>query len=253
MTTSLAGAVALITGASSGIGAATARTLAAEGATVAIAARRRDRLDDIAEAIRSEGGRAIVLGADITDLAQARGVVDQTVAEAGRLDIVVNNAGVMLLGPATEAPLEEWERMVDLNLSALLHVTHAALPHLIEAADGERKVADLVNISSVAGRRTRAGSAVYNLTKFGVGAVSESLREELSPHHVRVSVVEPGAVATELSSHVRDGVREQVQKRFEGIERLEADDIADTIRFIVTRSAHVAINEVLIRPTEQAS
>jgi NADP-dependent 3-hydroxy acid dehydrogenase YdfG len=253
MTTSLAGAVALITGASSGIGAATARTLAAEGATVAIAARRRDRLDDLAEAIRSEGGRAIVLGADITDLAQARGVVDQTVAEAGRLDIVVNNAGVMLLGPATEAPLEEWERMVDLNLSALLHVTHAALPHLIEAADGERKVADLVNISSVAGRRTRAGSAVYNLTKFGVGAVSESLREELSPHHVRVSVVEPGAVATELSSHVRDGVREQVQKRFEGIERLEADDIADTIRFIVTRSAHVAINEVLIRPTEQAS
>jgi NADP-dependent 3-hydroxy acid dehydrogenase YdfG len=253
MSTTLAGTVALITGASSGIGAATARALAAEGATVAVAARRKDRLDELAEAIRSDGGRAIVLGADITDPEEARGIVDHTVAEAGRLDIVVNNAGVMLLGPAVDAPLEEWERMVDLNVGALLHVTHAALPHLIDAAGGERKVADLVNISSVAGRRTRAGSAVYNLTKFGVSAVSESLREELSPHHVRVSVVEPGAVATELSSHVRDGVREQVQQRFEGIERLQADDIADTIRFIVTRAAHVAINEVLIRPTAQAS
>src|SRR6478735_8548096 len=159
--TDLRDTVALVTGASSGIGEATALTLAALGSTVAIAARRGDRLDDLAARITADGGRAVRLEADITDPDRAAGVVAQTVEEAGRLDIVVNNAGVMLLGPALDAPLEEWDRMVDLNLRALLHVTKAALPHLVAAAaDGPRGVADLVNISSVAGRRTRAGSGV---------------------------------------------------------------------------------------------
>ena len=179
-------------------------------------------------------------------------MVAQTVDELGRLDVVVNNAGVMLLGPIVDAPVEEWERMVALNLQGLLYVAHAALPHLLDAArDDPRHVADLVNISSVAGRIARSGSGVYNLTKHGVGAFSESLRQEVTRRHVRVSVVEPGAVETELTDHLRDEIRASLADRLTGMERMHADDIADAIAYVVTRPRHVAINEVLIRPTEQ--
>jgi NADP-dependent 3-hydroxy acid dehydrogenase YdfG len=158
----------------------------------------------------------------------------------------------MLLGPVVDAPLEEWERMVDLNIKGLLYVAHAALPHLLSAADSDpRRVADLVNISSVAGRVARSGSGVYNATKHAVGAFSEALRQEVTGRHVRVSLVEPGAVATELGSHNRPEIQEQMKKRFGGIERMIAEDIAETIEFIVTRPRRVAVNEVLIRPTEQ--
>ena len=243
----LDGTVALVTGASSGIGEATARALAAQGAKVALAARRKDRLDALAAEI---GGLAIE--ADVTDREQAIAAVERTASELDRLDTVINNAGVMLLGPAVGAPAEEWDRMVALNVGAVLHVAHAALPHLIAAAEaGPRHVADLVNISSVAGRRATAGSAVYNLTKFGVGAFSESLRQELASRHVRVSLVEPGAVDTELPLHLRAEIREQAAERFRGVERLEAADIADAIAYIVTRPRHVSVNEMLIRPTEQ--
>jgi NADP-dependent 3-hydroxy acid dehydrogenase YdfG len=251
MTTSLQGSVALITGASSGIGWATARRLAAEGAIVAIAARRDDRLKELEAEIAGAGGRAHVLPADITEPDQARGIVDATVAELGGLDIVVNNAGVMLLGPAADAPLEEWDRMVDLNVKALLHVTHAALPHLLASAQGDRGVADLVNVSSVAGRVARLGSGVYNATKWGVGAVSESLRQEFAGRHLRVALVEPGAVDTELATHIRKEIRAAAVQRFAKIERLQAADIADAVHYIVTRPRHAAVNEILIRPTEQ--
>ena len=178
--------------------------------------------------------------------------MERTVEELGRLDTVINNAGVMLLGPIVDAPIEEWERMVHLNLLGLLYTAHAALPHLLEAAQGEpRRVADLVNISSVAGRVAREGSGVYNLTKHGVGAFSESLRQEVTGRHVRVSLVEPGAVATELTDHLRPEIAEQVMQRFGHIERLESEDIADAITYIVTRPRRMAINEVLVRPTEQ--
>ncbi|MGO8947693.1 MAG: SDR family NAD(P)-dependent oxidoreductase [Ktedonobacterales bacterium] len=248
----LNGTVALITGASSGIGEATARALAAQGATVAIAARRRDRLDQLAAAIEGEGGKALVIETDVTDKAQAQAAVEQAVTELGRLDTIINNAGVMLLGPAVGAPLEEWDRMVALNLEGALYVAHAALPHLLSAAqDSPRQVADLINISSVAGRVSRNGSSVYAATKFGVVAFSESLRQELAGRHVRVSVVEPGAVTTELTSHLRQEVREQSMQRFAGVERLQAEDIADVITYIVTRPRRMAINEVLVRPTEQ--
>jgi NADP-dependent 3-hydroxy acid dehydrogenase YdfG len=248
----LDGTVALVTGASSGIGAASARALASQGATVAIAARRKDRLDELARDIQDGGGRALAIETDVTDQAQAKAAVRRTVEELGRLDTVVNNAGVMLLGPILDAPTEEWDRMIALNLQGLLYVAHAALPHLLKAADGEpRQVADLVNISSVAGRTARSGSGVYNLTKHGVGAFSESARQELTGRHVRVSLVEPGAVDTELSDHVREDVREQMMKRFGDIERLAAEDIADAIAYIVTRPRRVAVNELLIRPTEQ--
>jgi NADP-dependent 3-hydroxy acid dehydrogenase YdfG len=252
MTERLDGTVALVTGASSGIGEATARELARRGAAVAIAARRKDRLDALAQEIEAAGGEALAIQTDVTDQEQARALVARTVDGLGRLDTVVNNAGQMLLGPIEDAPIEEWERMIDLNLKGLLYVTHAALPHLLEAANSEpRRVADLVNISSVAGRVARKGSGVYNLTKYGVGAFSESLRQEVTTRHVRVSLVEPGAVATELTDHLRDEIREQVVGRFADVERLESTDIADAIAYIVTRSRRVAVNEMLIRPTEQ--
>lgn len=248
----LDGTVALVTGASSGIGEATALTLADQGAAVALAARRVDRLDSLARKIRDGGGTALVLAADVTDEQVARDTVERTVAELGRLDTLVNNAGVMLLGPIAEAPLEEWRRMVDLNVLGLLYCAHAALPHLLRAAeDGPRRVADLVNISSVAGRVARTGSGVYNATKFAVGAFSESLRQEVTGRHVRVSLVEPGVVETELTGHNRPEIQESIKQRFADVERLRSTDIADAISYVVTRPRHVAINELLVRPTEQ--
>jgi len=252
MANRLEGTVALITGASSGIGEATARALAAEGAKVALAARRLERLERLAAEIGGEGHTALAIGADIAEPEQAVEVVGRTVTELGRLDILVNNAGQMLLGPIEGAPTEEWDRMIDLNLKALALTTHAALPHLLAAAeDSERRCADVVNISSVAGRVARAGSGVYNLTKHGVGAFSESFRQEFANRRLRTIVIEPGAVATELTDHIRDEVREQVRARFADIQTLEAEDVADAIAYAVTRPWHVAVNELLIRPTEQ--
>jgi NADP-dependent 3-hydroxy acid dehydrogenase YdfG len=248
----LDGTVALVTGASSGIGEAAAHALAAQGAAVALVARRTERLESLAAEIAKHGGRAIAIAADVTDEPQAREAVERTVRELGRLDTVVNNAGVMLLGPIEGAPIEEWERMVHLNVLGLLYIAHASLPHLLRAAEtGARRVADLVNISSVAGRIARSGSGVYNLTKWGVVAFSESLRQEVTKRHVRVSIVEPGAVATELTHHLRPEILEQAKAVFAGVEPLQSEDIADSIAYIVTRPRRMAVNEMLIRPTEQ--
>jgi NADP-dependent 3-hydroxy acid dehydrogenase YdfG len=252
MADNLDGTVAFVTGASSGIGEATAIELARHGAKVAVAARRRDRLTDLAARIADVGSEALVLETDVTVETEARAAVAATVEHFGRLDTVVANAGVMLLGPIEDAPVQEWEQMIDLNLRGLLYTAHAALPHLLAAAaDAPRQVADLVLISSVAGRVARNGSGVYNLTKHGVGAFGESLRQEVTKRHVRVSLIEPGAVATELSSHVREEVRQATMSRFVNVERMEAEDIADAVGYIVTRPRRVAINEMLIRPTEQ--
>jgi NADP-dependent 3-hydroxy acid dehydrogenase YdfG len=249
MPSKLDGTVALVTGASSGIGEATARALAAEGAAVAIVARRKDRLDALAADIERDGGRALVIEADITDQAQAVGSVQRTVDELGRLDITINNAGVMLLGPIVDAPTEEWDRMIALNVQGLLYVAHASLPHLIRAAERDpRHVADMVNVSSVAGRRVGAGGGVYQMTKWGVGTFSEALRQEVTERRVRVSLVEPGATATELADHVREEVRSNLSS---GEDPLHAEDIADAILYIVTRPRRVGVNEILIRPTEQ--
>ena len=250
MKPALEGTVALVTGASSGIGAATATALAGQGAAVALAARRRRRLETLAASIRDQGGTALVLEADVTDQRQAADTVQRTVTELGRLDTLINNAGVMLLGPAVGAPLAEWQQMFELNVLGLLYCAHAALPHLLRAAeDGPRHVADMVNISSVAGRVARNGNNVYSLTKHGIGAFSESLRQEVTRRYVRVSLVEPGATATELASHNRPEVLERLSSQFG--QTMEAADIADAITYIVTRPRHVAVNELLIRPTEQ--
>jgi NADP-dependent 3-hydroxy acid dehydrogenase YdfG len=248
----LDGTVALVTGASSGIGEATALALAAEGAAVALAARRKDRLDALAKKIEGDGGRVLVRETDVTDEGQAAAAVDATVEELGRLDVVINNAGLMLLGPIVGADTAEWTRMVELNVLGLMYVTAAALPHLLRAAeDGPRQVSDLVNVSSVAGRVARSGSGAYNATKWAVNAFSEALRQEVTERHLRVTLVEPGAVSTELAGHNRPEVLSSLRNSLGDIQRMEADDIADAITYVVTRPRHVALNEVLIRPTEQ--
>jgi NADP-dependent 3-hydroxy acid dehydrogenase YdfG len=251
MTKRLEGTVALVTGASSGIGEATSVVLAEEGATVALVARRRDRLESLAERIGASG-RALVIEADVTDPAEAERAITTAVDELGRLDTLVNNAGVMLLGPIVGAPIEEWQRMVNVNLLGLLYCTHAALPHLLAAADTEpRSVADIVNVSSVAGRVARLNSGVYNATKHGVGAFSESLRQEVTARHVRVTLIEPGATGTELAFHNRPEILEGMAQTFGGVEIMQAEDSAESIRYAVTQPRRVAVNEILIRPTEQ--
>lgn len=254
MSKKLDGTVALITGASSGIGEATAIMLAEQGASVAVAARRKDRLDDLVRRIEDAGGTALAIEADMTDRVQAEATVARTVEALGRLDTLFNNAGVMLLGTAEHSDVEDWERMVDINIKGLLYTAHAALPHLIAGAgDSPRGVADLINTSSVAGRFARPGSAVYNLTKFGVTAFTDALRQEVTERHLRVSAVEPGLVSTELTTHMSDRAQSDFEKRLGHVEPLQPADIAEIVTFIVTRPKHVAINEVLVLPTEQAS
>jgi NADP-dependent 3-hydroxy acid dehydrogenase YdfG len=242
----LSGQVVAVTGASSGIGEATALACANAGAAVALAARRSDRIQALAERITSEGGRAIAVPTDVGEEGQAQAFIERAHAELGRLDVLVNNAGVMLLGPIENAPTEEWRQMVHVNVFGVLYCTNAALPLMHAQGSGH-----IVNVSSVAGRVARAGSGVYNLTKFGVGAFSESLRQETVEMGVRVTLIEPGAVSTELASHNRPEVREQISKRFGGITRLEAEDIANAIVYAIAQPRHVSVNEVLIRPSEQ--
>lgn len=246
----LDGYVALVTGASSGIGAATAVELAAQGALVVLVARRAERLAELAERIAAAGGQARVLAADIAERGVPAQVVADAVAAEGRLDILVNAAGVMLNGDALDRPLSEWEQMVDLNLMALLATTKAALPHLVQAAQGGRSVADVVNISSIAGRVASRTAGVYNATKFGVTAFSEALRQEFARRNVRVSVVEPGAVQTELFDHQAPAAQARLSRALSEVEYLHPEDVAETIAHIVTRPRRVALAEVVIRPTD---
>ena len=254
MRSKLTDTVALVTGASSGIGAATARQLADHGASVALVARRRDRLVELATDIETAGGSALVVEADITDRSQAEAAVQRTVERFGRLDTLVNNAGLMLLGPVLGANPEEWDRMIAINAQGLLYTTHAALPHLLKAANhGPRQVADIVNISSIAGRVAWNGYGVYNMTKFGVNGFTEALRQEVTKRHVRVGVLEPGGVDTELGSHNNDHIRSQIIDPFlEQTEVLAAEDIADGVAYMVTRPRHASISELWIMPTDQA-
>jgi NADP-dependent 3-hydroxy acid dehydrogenase YdfG len=252
VTAKLTGTVALITGASSGIGEATARRLAQDGATVALVARRRDRLESLAAEIEQASGTALVVQADITERTQAEAAVQQTVEQFGHLDIVVNNAGLMLLGPVVGADPAEWDRMIAINTQGLLYTTHAALPYLLKAAeDGPRQVADIVNVSSVAGRVASNGFGVYNMTKFGVNGFTEALRQEVTKRHVRVGVLEPGGVTTELMSHNTGPVRDEIDHFHSTTEVLAPENIADGIAYMVTRPRHASISELWIMPTDQ--
>ena len=242
----LAGRVAAITGASSGIGEATALALSRAGATVALGARRRDRLEALAEQLE---GPWSVHEVDVTEQDQARAFIEAAHAEHGGLHGLVNNAGVMLLGAVIGADLSAWRRMLDVNLWGLLVCTHTALPLIAESGGG-----DIVNLSSVAGRRADAGAAVYNMTKFGVHGFSEALRQEALHTGVRVTVVAPGFVETELQGHNTDPVvrRAMDRAREQIAEVLQPEDIADAILYTMTRPPRVCLNEVLVRPTRQA-
>jgi NADP-dependent 3-hydroxy acid dehydrogenase YdfG len=253
MAAPLEGRVAAITGASSGIGEATALALSGAGAKVALGARRKERLEGLAERISAGGGTALPIECDVADEEQARNFVEQAHGELGSLDVLVNNAGLMLLGPVEGADTAEWRRMVEVNLLGLLWCTHAALPLMRDS-----EVGDIVNLSSTAGRRADAGAAVYNLTKWGVNGFSEALRQEALHSRIRVTIVEPGFVETELQGHnVNPLVQQGTKKMKERIEELgggvlKASDIADAILFAVSRPPHVALNEVLVRPSGQA-
>ena len=242
----LEGKVVAITGASSGIGEATAVALAAAGAAVSAAARRTDRLAALQSRVEGDGGRLLPVALDVTDEQSCREAVRHTVDELGGLDIVVNNAGVMLLGPIEDADTDDWRRMLATNVLGLMYLTHAALPHLL-ARQGT-----VVQMSSVAGRTARSGAGVYNASKWAVNAFSESLRQEVTARGVRVVVVEPGAVSTELPDHItHPATKEQTQGFYTGMRALQADDVARAVLYAVTQPAHVAVNEVLIRPTDQ--
>jgi clavulanate-9-aldehyde reductase len=248
MTIDLSNQVVAVTGASSGIGEATALACARAGAAVALAARRADRIEALAGRIVEDGGRAIAVPTDVGEESHAQAFVQRAHSELGRLDVLVNNAGVMLLGPIEDAPTEEWRRMIHANVFGVLYCTHAALPLMRRQGSGH-----VVNVSSVAGRVARAGSGVYNLTKFGVGAFSESLRQEGVAMGVRVTTIEPGAVSTELPGHNRPEVLEQMAKRFAGVTPLSSQDIAGAILYAIGQPPNVSVNEVLVRPSGQGA
>ena len=241
----LDGRKALITGASSGIGEATAAAMAAEGAAVALAARRKDRLDALVERIGDAGGRAVAVEADVADEAQARSLVADATDALGGLDCLVNNAGVMLLGLVQGAETDEWRRMVEVNLLGLLYCTHAAVPVMRDGGGG-----DIVNVASVAGRTARMGLAAYNMTKWGVVGFSEALRQEGQHIGIRVSCIEPGYVDTELQGHNRNPmIVERLEQARERIGKvLEADDIARAVLYVVSQPRHVSVNEIMVRP-----
>jgi NADP-dependent 3-hydroxy acid dehydrogenase YdfG len=246
----LSGTVAMITGASSGIGRATALALAGEGAAVAVVGRRGERLERLAAEIGDGGGTALPVCADLSEPAQAGDAVERAVAELGRLDVFVGNAATLLPGPISKSPPEEWDRMLDLNLRGLLASLRAALPHLLAAAaESLRGVADLVAVGSTAGRRSEHNLGVYGATKSAVAALMESLRRELAAAAVRVALVEPGHTATELGLHGRPGI--ECGDGEVGVRPLDPADVADVIRYLVTRPSHVAVNDVSLRPVGQ--
>ncbi len=243
----LDGKVALVTGASSGIGEATAIALAEAGAAVAIGARRKDRLDALAAKLRDDGAQVLQLDLDVTDERACAAAVARTREELGGLDVLVNNAGVMLLGTIVGADPEDWRRMLHTNVLGLMYMTHAAIEGMVEQGSG-----DVVNISSVAGRTARKGAGVYNASKWAVNAFSESLRQEVTGRGVRIGLVEPGAVATELTSHItQPEAKEAAERTHATMRRLQSEDIARAVLYLVTQPPHVAINEVLVRPTDQ--
>jgi NADP-dependent 3-hydroxy acid dehydrogenase YdfG len=245
---SLDGRKVLITGGSSGIGEATALAMAAEGAAIAVGARRKDRLDDLAGRIEADGGTAVAVEADISDEDQAKALVEGANDALGGLDCLVNNAGVMLLGPLQGADPSEWRTMIEVNCLGLLYCTHYALPIMRDGGGG-----DVVNVSSVAGRTAALGSGVYNMTKWGVVGYSESLRQEGTHIGVRVTVIEPGFVETELQGHNTNPiVVEQLDKMRGSIDVLKAEDIANAIVYAASQPKHVSVNEILVRPSGQS-
>ena len=244
--TPLAGRAALVTGASSGIGQATARALAAAGARVGLAARRAERLQELEEEIARGGGEAIALPTDVTDYAQAEAMARQAAETFGGVDVLVNAAGIMLPAPIVGADPADWRRMVDVNLLGVLYATRAVLPGMLERGDGH-----IVNVSSTSGRVASPLFSVYAATKFGLGAFTEVLRKEVHPSRVRVTLFEPGPTESELGSHVDPEVMEGMREDFANVEFLKAEDVARGILWALAQPDRVNVNEILFRPTDQ--
>jgi NADP-dependent 3-hydroxy acid dehydrogenase YdfG len=247
MAKSIKDKVVIITGATSGIGEATAKLLAEEGAIVALAGRRKDRLDTLQAEIERSGGKAHGIETDVTKYDSVKAMADAVAEKYGQIDILFNNAGVMLLGPIIGADLSDWQRMIDTNLYGLIWATHSVLPYMIKAGSGH-----IVQTSSVAGRTANTGSAVYNLTKWGVNGFTEGLRQELVEHKIRTTLIEPGLVATELRNHItHEASKKTVNDWADSVRQLQSEDIAEAVRYAVTQGDHVDVNEILIRPTDQ--
>jgi NADP-dependent 3-hydroxy acid dehydrogenase YdfG len=243
----LDGKVAVVTGASSGIGEATAEALAGEGATIVVAARREERLSDLVGRIEGSGGRTLAVSCDVTDEGQAHALIQRAQEEFGRVDILVNNAGVMLLSKVGKGLSDQWRQMFDVNVLGLLYTTDAAIEVMKRQGSGH-----IVNVSSVAGRKvTRDTSGVYAGTKHAVGAISEGLRQELLEDNIRVTVVEPGAVETELTHHITDEEAREGLSGLLSLDILQAEDVANAIVYAVMQPDRVSVNEILIRPTQQ--
>lgn len=244
----LDGKVAVVTGASSGIGEATAEALAAEGASVAVAARRRERLDGLAQRIEDNGGKVLTVECDVTDEERAHELIRRVEQELGRVDILVNNAGVMLLSRIDKGLSDEWRQMFDVNVLGLLYVTDAALGVMKRQGSGH-----IVNISSVAGRRSGTLRGTYSGTKYAVNAISEALRQEHVDDNVRVTIIEPGAVATELTEHISDeDARSGIEGMISRLDPLQSEDIANAVTYAVTQPERVNVDEILIKPAKQA-
>jgi NADP-dependent 3-hydroxy acid dehydrogenase YdfG len=239
--------VALVTGASSGIGDATARALAAAGADVVVTARRVDRLDALVKELEKEGVKAHAIAADLLKDADNKRIVTETEEKFGRLDILVNNAGVMLLSPVADSNPDDWRRMLELNVLAMMISSQAALPGMKKRGGG-----DIINISSTAGRTANPAGAGYSATKFGVVAFSEALRREVQKDKIRICVIEPGLVATELRDHIPDpATKKFIDSWAETLRQLQPEDIANAVVYVTSQPPHVNVNEILMRPTDQ--
>jgi NADP-dependent 3-hydroxy acid dehydrogenase YdfG len=246
MTDNLADKVIVITGASSGMGAAAARHLAAKGASVVLGARRADRIEALAAEITEEGGKATAVVTDVTKREDLQKLVDTAVETYGRIDVLINNAGVMPLSPLERLKVDEWDQMIDVNLKGVLYGIAAAIPYMKEQKSGH-----IISLSSVAGHKLFAGSAVYSATKFGVRAISEGLRQEVKPYNIRTTVISPGAVKTELLDHISEKDVQQANQDYVGEVGVPAETFARLVAFAIGEPAEVDINEILFRPTAQ--
>jgi NADP-dependent 3-hydroxy acid dehydrogenase YdfG len=246
MSENIAGKVIVITGASSGMGEAAARHLAAQGATVVLGARRIERLERLVAEITAAGGKALAVATDVTERGQVQRLVDAAVESFGKIDVLINNAGIMPLSPLDRLKVDEWDRMIDVNLKGVLYGIAAALPHM-----QERKSGHIINLSSVAGHKLFGGSAVYSATKFGVRALSEGLRQEVKPHNIRTTIISPGAVKTELLEHISEADIQKANQDYVGEVGVPADSFARIVAFVISQPDELDINEVLFRPTSQ--
>lgn len=246
MNENTAGKVVVITGASSGLGEATARLLAEQGATVALAARRAERTEALAAEINDAGGNALAVATDVTDREQVKALVDTVVEKFGKVDVMLNNAGLMPLAPLEDLKTDEWDQMIDVNLKGVLNGIAAALPYMKEQKSGH-----FINVSSVYGHKLGPDATVYCATKFAVRALSEGLRQEVKPYNIRTTVISPGAVATELLEHISDEAIQAQTKDFVSQIAVPAETFARMVAFAINEPANVDVNEILFRPTAQ--